>query len=150
MARIPDEEIDRIKREVSLGRLVASQGVVLKGTGDNLLGRCPWHEDSTASLVVTASKNLWHCMAGCGGGSVIDWVMKVRGVSFRHAAEILREGALSAAAVPARPGVRREAALAAAVEASAEDRDVLGQAFGSYKGRLRRIREPLPSCKELG
>jgi len=26
-----------------------------------LLGRCPFHEDATASLVVTPGKNLWHC-----------------------------------------------------------------------------------------
>ena len=41
--------------------------------------------------MVTPSKNLWHCLGACQqGGSVIDWVMKVEGVSFRHAVERLR------------------------------------------------------------
>jgi len=31
-------------------------------------------------------------MGACSvGGSVIDWVMKAEGVSFRHAVELLRE-----------------------------------------------------------
>lgn len=30
MARIPDEQIERLKREVSLGRLVQAQGIELK------------------------------------------------------------------------------------------------------------------------
>ena len=36
-------------------------------------------------------KNLWHCLGACqAGGSVIDWVMRVERVSFRHAVERLR------------------------------------------------------------
>ncbi|MBN2840249.1 MAG: hypothetical protein JXP37_04750, partial [Coriobacteriia bacterium] len=62
MARIPEEEVERIKRGVSLAELVRGSGVELRGQGDNLLGRCLWHEDKASSLVVTVSKNLWHCM----------------------------------------------------------------------------------------
>ena len=92
MARIPEQEIERLKNEVSVERLVEASGIELKRSGKDLLGRCPFHEDGTASLVVTPAKNLWHCF-GCGiGGGVIDWVMKLRGVSFRHAVEQLREG----------------------------------------------------------
>ena len=41
--------------------------------------------------MITPQKNLWHCLGACQqGGSVIDWVMKSRSVSFRHAVEILR------------------------------------------------------------
>ena len=45
MPRIPDTEIDRIKRETDLAALVRSRGVDLKphGTG-NLVGTCPFHE----------------------------------------------------------------------------------------------------------
>ena len=47
-------------------------------------GHCP-------SLVISPQKNLWHCLGACQtGGSVIDWVMRAEGVSFRHAVELLR------------------------------------------------------------
>ncbi len=91
MARIPDDEIERLKKEIPIERLVKGFGVELKPTGANLVGRCPFHEDHTPSLIVTPSTNLWRCMGKCNiGGSTIDWVMKTRGVSFRHAVELLR------------------------------------------------------------
>ena len=90
MARIPEAEIERLKEAVPVERLVEASGIDLKKGGKDLLGRCPFHEDDTASLVVTPGKNLWHCF-GCGvGGGPIDWVMKRQGVSLRHAVELLR------------------------------------------------------------
>ena len=91
MARIPDEEIERLKNEISIERLVTGFGIELKRHGAGLIGRCPFHEDHTPSLVISPKTNLWHCLGACNvGGSTIDWVMKTRGVSFRHAVELLR------------------------------------------------------------
>lgn len=61
MARIPEAEIERLKEAVPVARLVEASGVELKVGGKDLLGRCPFHEDATASLVVTPGQNLWHC-----------------------------------------------------------------------------------------
>ena len=96
MPRIPDSEIERLKTEVSLVRLVESSGVKLARKGkDELAGRCPFHDDDTPSLSVNAAKNLFRCFGCDVGGGPIDWVMKAEGVSFRHAVELLREGAVS-------------------------------------------------------
>lgn len=77
MARIPDVEMDRLKREVSVVRLVEDAGIVLKKHGKDYLGLCPFHADKEPSLVVSPGNNLWHCLGACQcGGSVIDWVMK--------------------------------------------------------------------------
>jgi hypothetical protein len=38
MARIPDDEIERLKREVSLERLVAAAGIELRRHGADLIG----------------------------------------------------------------------------------------------------------------
>ena len=90
---IPEEIIEKIKKEISLKEMVEAFGVKLKGSGDNLLGHCPFHDDKTPSLVVTPSKNLWNCLGACSmGGSVIDWVMKAQGMSFIRAVESLRDG----------------------------------------------------------
>lgn len=92
MARIPETDIERLKSEVSVERLVEASGIELKKSGKDRVGRCPFHEDDTASLVITPAKNLWHCF-GCGiGGGPIDWVMRKNGVSFRHAVELLKDG----------------------------------------------------------
>lgn len=45
MARIPESELDRLKREVSLVRLVESSGIKLKKHGKDYLGLCPFHDD---------------------------------------------------------------------------------------------------------
>ena len=58
MARISDEEVERLKREVPLEDLVAASGVELKKAGADLVGRCPFHDDREPSLVVSPGKNL--------------------------------------------------------------------------------------------
>jgi len=99
MARIPEAEIERLKEEISVQRLAEGAGVTLTRHGADLIGLCPFHDDKEPSLVITPSKNLWNCLGACGtGGSVIDWVMRARGVSFRHAVELLRADLPSLAA----------------------------------------------------
>ncbi|MEW5251360.1 CHC2 zinc finger domain-containing protein, partial [Microbulbifer sp. 2201CG32-9] len=99
MARFSDEVVNRIKNEVSLVRLVENWGLPLKKHGKDYIGHCPFHDDKTPSFVISPESNLWHCLGACGeGGSVIDWVMKTQGVSFRHALELLRNDHLPLAA----------------------------------------------------
>lgn len=145
MARIPQEDIERLKTEVSLQRLVEAKGIALKKHGGHdLIGRCPFHEDKTPSLVVSPQKNLWHCLGACNtGGSVIDWVMKAEGVSFRHAAELLRNDAglslsptsAADAGQPAKRSVLRK--LPAPVEASDDDHDLMERVTGFYEEALK-------------
>lgn len=136
MARIPEADIERLKAEVSVERLVEASGVALKKAGKDWLGRCPFHDDRDASLVVTLGKNLWHCF-GCGiGGGPIDWVMKSRGVSFRHAVELLKADpslVVGQAGEAKRTTVR---ALPAPVAFDADDRALLDQTLAYYHQRL--------------
>jgi DNA primase len=94
MPRIPDEEIDRIKRGTDLAALVRSRGVELHKHGSrDLVGKCPFHPDTEPSFVVSPAKGLFHCL-GCGAaGNAIQFVEKFDGVSFRHAFELLAAGA---------------------------------------------------------
>ncbi|PWK27267.1 CHC2 zinc finger domain-containing protein [Pseudomonas sp. OV226] len=93
MARIPEAELERLKREVSLVRLIQSQGHQLQKRGKDWVMCCVFHDESTASLSVSDEKNLYHCF-GCGAaGSVLDWVMKTQGVSLPHAVQLLRNDA---------------------------------------------------------
>ena len=136
MPRIPEPEIERLKSEVSVEHLVEASGIELKKSGKDWLGRCPFHEDDTASLVVTPAKNLWHCF-GCGiGGGPIDWVIKRQGVSFRHAVELLREGVtpLAAEGVAVKRSTVRS--LPPPVAFDADDQALLNQTVGYYHERL--------------
>ena len=89
MSRLPDELVDRIKREVPLEDLCREYAIGLSGSGKNLLGKCPFHEDDEPSFAVTPNKNLWNCLAGCGGGDNIKLVMDIEKISFRRAADKL-------------------------------------------------------------
>ena len=75
MARIPENEIEQLKQQVSLVRLIEVRGIALAKQGKDYAGRCPFHEDTTPSLIVTATKNLYHCVGGGAAGGPIDWVM---------------------------------------------------------------------------
>ena len=149
MARIPEATIERLKSEVAAERLVASSGIELKRAGKDLLGRCPFHKDAEASLVVTPGKNLWHCF-GCGaGGGPIDWVMKSQGVSFRHAVELLREGLpLQVPLQAVKESTVRK--LAAPVSIGAEDQVLLNQVIGYYHETLKAAPEALAYLKARG
>lgn len=46
-------EIERLKKEVALERLLLSFGVELKRHGAELIGTCPFHEDKTPILAVS-------------------------------------------------------------------------------------------------
>ncbi len=138
MPRIPEPDIDRIKASIDLGALVRSRGVELKRHGGrDLIGRCPFHEEDTASFVVSPGKGLWHCM-GCGAaGNVIQFVEKFDRVSFRHAFELLAAGA-GFAAPPAQrlASVATVPRLESPIEFAAGDAELMGQIVDYYHERL--------------
>lgn len=151
MARIPAQEIEQLKSEVSVQRLVEAAGIALKKVGKDLLGQCPFHEDSTPSLSVTPSNNLWHCFGCSAGGGPIDWVMRKNGVSFRHAVELLREGALqtlAASAVPLKRSTVRT--LQAPVSRDADHAALLKQVIDYYHASLKHAPEALAYLQSRG
>lgn len=144
MARIPESEIERLKLSVSLERLIESAGVVLKRHGKDRVGRCPFHDDKTPSLVVSPKTNLWHCLGACqAGGSVIDWVMRWDGVSFREAVERLREQVGEGVAVVAKPAV-------SIAVASADDAALLRSVIDYYHATLKQSPEALAYLAKRG
>src|SRR5580704_2358250 len=141
MPRIPDEELERIKREIDLVALVRSKGIELKPHGGgHFAGRCPFHDDKTPSFIVTPGKNLFHCM-GCGaGGTVIDFTMRHDGLSFRHAVEVLRDGKLSTLTGPVNGGPVKKSRvprLDSPLTPDADDQAALRQVLDYYQARLK-------------
>jgi DNA primase catalytic core len=161
MARIPKEEIERLKRETDLAALVRASGVELAPHGANgdLIGRCPLHDDRTPSLVVTPAKGLWHCLGACGiGGSAIDWIMRTQKSSFRYAIEVLREihsaGVVGRTAPTSTGSGQAVASLAKRlpppVSFDAEDRELMVQVIDYYYHRLKQTPDALAYLQKRG
>ena len=130
-------------------RLVEAQGIELKQHGADWIGPCPFHDDRTPSFVVSPKKNLWHCLGACQtGGTVIDWVMKTRGVSFRHAVELLRADHPSLAAPVERVVTKgtTEAKLEVPFNPEADDQSVLRQVVDYYHETLIQSPKPRSIC----
>jgi hypothetical protein len=72
---------DRIRQAIPVRQFVL-QYVELSKSGKGL---CPFHDDHVESFSVNDEGNYWNCFAGCGGGSVIDFWMKLRACDFRTA-----------------------------------------------------------------
>lgn len=65
----------------------------LKKAGRNFKANCPFHDEKTASFVVSPDKQIFHCF-GCGeGGNVLSFVMKQESLNFPEAVELLAERA---------------------------------------------------------
>jgi DNA primase catalytic core len=153
MARIPEEEIERLKREVSVQRLAEARGVKLKRHGADLIGLCPFHDDHSPSLVISPKKNLWNCLGACrAGGSSIDWVMRAEGISFRYAVELLREDHLPLAARSngKPPRISSVPKLPAPVSRDADDRVLLLQIASYYNETLKKSPDALKYLEERG
>jgi hypothetical protein len=78
---------EKVKQSVTVEALV-SQYVDLNNKG---IGKCPFHEDDNPSFSVNAKENYWNCFSGCGGGSVIDFWMKLNDLDFKEATNDLSE-----------------------------------------------------------
>ena len=64
---------------------VINSYIPLKKTGSNFKARCPFHDEKTASFVVSPQKQIYKCF-GCGkGGNVITYVQDFEKISFPEA-----------------------------------------------------------------
>jgi DNA primase len=64
------------------------QYVELSASG---VGLCPFHDDQHHSFSVNEREGYWHCFAGCGGGSVLDFYMRLQDVDFATAVRELAD-----------------------------------------------------------
>ena len=63
----------------------------LKRSGRNYFGLCPFHNEKSPSFSVSPDKQIFHCF-GCGaGGNAISFIMKIEGINFIEAVQMLAE-----------------------------------------------------------
>lgn len=89
--RYTDASKDRVRDAVDMVDLVGSRVELRRSGGTSFSGLCPFHEDRTPSFSVDAAKKLFHCF-GCGeGGDAFSFVMKLDGLDFTGALELLAD-----------------------------------------------------------
>ncbi len=90
MVRYSEELIDEIRNSNDIVDII-SQYVILKRSGRNFFGLCPFHKEKTPSFSVSPDKQIFHCF-GCGaGGNVIHFISKIENVDFKESLEILAD-----------------------------------------------------------
>ncbi len=85
---IPEEKINDIKNSADIVDII-SETVVLKKSGKNYLGLCPFHSEKTPSFTVSPDKQIFYCFGCNAGGNVFSFLMKQEGISFPEAARML-------------------------------------------------------------
>src|SRR5208337_451566 len=141
VARLPDEMVERIKREISVERLVEARGIQLKRVGKNLVGLCPFHKEQKPSLTITPSTNKWRCF-GCGkGGTAIDWVMHTEGISVSHALQLLRRDLVPSASAGPPPKLSTVPKFPSLIPQTNDDKRLLEIVVSYYHETLKRSPE---------
>ena len=90
--RYSDELLEEIRSRNDIVDVV-SQYVILKRSGRNYFGLCPFHNEKSPSFSVSPDKQIFHCF-GCGvGGNVFHFIMKIENISFIESVQMLAERA---------------------------------------------------------
>lgn len=88
--RYSDDIIDEIRTNNDIVDVI-SQYVILKRSGRNFFGLCPFHREKSPSFSVSPDKQIFHCF-GCGvGGDVFGFIRKIENIEFKEAIELLAE-----------------------------------------------------------
>lgn len=84
--------VDRIKERLDIVDVIGSY-IPLEKSGAHYKGRCPFHNEKTASFFVSQSRQNFYCF-GCGAkGDVFTFVEELDGIDFRGALKFLADKA---------------------------------------------------------
>lgn len=100
--------IDEVKRRTSIAQVI-QRYTPLKPSGRRLVGLCPFHTEKSPSFSVNEGERFFYCF-GCGAhGDVIEFISRMRGLSFMEVLEDLaREAGLTLPKQAEGPDFRKE------------------------------------------
>ena len=84
MARVTNEIIDEIKNKNDIVSVISTYLPVIK-KGSSYVCLCPFHNDTTPSMHISPSKQIYKCFVCGAGGNVINFVKDYEKISFFEA-----------------------------------------------------------------
>jgi len=88
----PEDLIEEIRVNNDIVDVI-SEYVKLDKKGKNYFGRCPFHNEKTASFSVEPVKQIFHCFGCSKGGNVIHFIMAIENLDFPEALKLLADRA---------------------------------------------------------
>ena len=135
---MPDER-EEIRARINIVNLVG-QRVLLKKTGKDWKGLCPFHDDRNPSLHVSRDKGLYKCYSCGEGGDVYKWVMQTEHVDFPEALRILAK----LAGIELSRHERKDRTVAEAQEA------VMAEAQAFFRDQFEKSSAAKDYCRDRG
>jgi DNA primase len=90
VARISSDSINAVREAADMAAEVGRY-TDLRRAGAQMMGLCPFHDESSPSFSVDPQDKLYHCF-GCGeAGDIFGFVMEKEGLGFSEAVEVLAD-----------------------------------------------------------
>lgn len=76
-----------LKAQLPILELLSHHGIQAQKQGQGWMARCPFHDDSTASMSVDPEKSLWHCFGCQKGGDILTFLRERDGLTHSQAVQ---------------------------------------------------------------
>ena len=86
--RYSKEDIQKLVENIKIEELIGEY-VELKRSGASYKGRCPFHQEKTASFMVSPAKGIYKCFGCNAGGDALNFYMKVNNMDYVEAVQEL-------------------------------------------------------------
>ena len=87
--KISKNFIEKVLNATDIVELISDHGVVLKKTGVNFKGLCPFHSEKTPSFNVNSQRGFFHCFGCKASGDSIKFLMQIDRLSFTDSVQEL-------------------------------------------------------------
>ncbi|HEX3095892.1 MAG TPA: DNA primase [Patescibacteria group bacterium] len=87
-----DNTLQEIKDRLDIAEVISSY-IPTKKAGANFKATCPFHNEKSASLMISPQKQIWHCFGCDEGGDIFGFVMRYENLEFKDALQTLAQRA---------------------------------------------------------